>query len=516
MATEPVEFEIKVNDGGATSRIDNVTKSFKGLDQGSQELSRTSENTNRRLQGLNNIAGDLGQGFARLHPELQQAVQGLQSIATSAIQGGAAFGPWGIAIGAATSALPMLVTALSETESQVGSTATAIQRMTSDLEDAIRVLREFDAASSLDQRRQMGLLSADEARGEQLQAFTVDMAQMGGILNRVQEEAGVAAADAVLNAALNNNREEVFRALSASIDDPETLGELNQMIDRAITANRNFQAAAERAEQTIAEEDAAATEEVEGQAAIDADEANDRRRGGGGRNRAEREKAEAMREQARLEREERERLVEIKRIELELDQKRLDAAREIAELAFEEKMKREEERQDAIDEAADAIDRFGTSWDNAAESEEAAAEAAAEHLELLEKQDRARQAMIGLAEQGAEVIAEAFDLAEGPKAAISAALEVARAVSSFASYDYVAGAGHLLSATLFGVQAAKMGFSADTGAGIARPTAPTNNAAPSGPTGGVVINYNAPTAEALIGRQQRRADRAATRQLARG
>src|SRR5574342_426858 len=123
---------------------------------------------------------------------------------------------------------------------------------------------------------------------------------------------------------------------------------------------------------------------------------------------------------------------------------------------------------------------------------------------------------IGLAEQGAEVLLEAFNASEGPKAAVSAALEVARAVSDFASYNYVGGAGHLISAALYGVQAAKMGFASDAGAGAARPVAPSNNNAASGPSGNVTINYNAPVAEALIGRQQRRAEMVAARSTREG
>src|SRR5574342_256762 len=73
-------------------------------------------------------------------------------------------------------------------------------------------------------------------------------------------------------------------------------------------------------------------------------------------------------------------------------------------------------------------------------------EIAAREEEIRETNRQAVADGIGLAEQGAEVLLEAFNASEGPKAAVSAALEVARAVSDFASYNYVGGAGHLISA----------------------------------------------------------------------
>jgi hypothetical protein len=181
--------------------------------------------------------------------------------------------------------------------------------------------------------------------------------------------------------------------------------------------------------------------------------------------------------------------------EVDLEQNRIDLATE-----------RQEREQKALEEINRLLKEQAEIRDVIAQKQ---ADNAAFEQEIADQHRQVTEQALGLAEKGADVLLEAFNASEGPKAAISAALEVARAVSDFASQNYVGGVGHLLSAGLFTAQAVKMGTAGDSGSGAARPVAPTNQVAPAQPTGPSVININSPTSEADIGIIQRRAERAA-------
>lgn len=169
-------------------------------------------------------------------------------------------------------------------------------------------------------------------------------------------------------------------------------------------------------------------------------------------------------------------------------------------------------QQKAIDDLNEAR-RRGIELEN--ESAEAQADAANEAIAQLEERRKLTEAVFSLAEQGAEAAFEIFRIAEGPQEAVRAAIEAARA---FASYpDPIGIASHTIAAISHAANAAQLGFGTSVktpNAGAARAVPPTNGGG-GGDGGTTVINYNAPVAEALIGREQRRAQRAADRQLAR-
>lgn len=540
MAAETVDFEIKVNTGNAPSDVAKVGASFKKLESDAESLnskglgpvSRFSEETTRRLSGLSNIAGDVVGSVGKLSPELAKAAGALTSVAGSAIQTGSALGPVGFGVGALTAALPYLVGALADAGRETNSFTMALGAMGTNLDAAISKLRELrreqarsarfasgdvteEEASAEAGRRRVDLVENERRFAERLRRLGgVDLPDMGfgeGLVGGL----GAETADRMMRAVRSGDRSRFERELSAAgieRDDDRRSGLLSGF-DDLVNRRREMTAALDQQAEAQENLNGLMQEEMEdAQRAIELQAENDRRRRGGGGN-ANRDAERAEERSFR----------DLIRSIAGTGGETIDslAADEESAMRFEE-ISREQQR--AAEVLLDSQNML-----NDARREGMRLESESGRLQRENAEDQKRRAdearmvsakaaedAINLAEQGAEVVAEAFNLQEGPKAAISAALEVARAVSDFASFNYVGGAGHLLSASLFGIQAAKMGFSSDSGSGVARPTAPTNSSVGGTSGGNVTINYNAPVAEALIGREQRRAQREADLQFARG
>lgn len=140
--------------------------------------------------------------------------------------------------------------------------------------------------------------------------------------------------------------------------------------------------------------------------------------------------------------------------------------------------------------------------------------------EQMREQERVTKGLVDVGVQGFNTLADAFGVTEGPKQAIMGIIETAKAVGSYP--DPVGIASHGLAAATHFLAAAQLGFSAPStpasggvpgGTGAARPESVPGGTGSGGGEGSIVtINYNAPKAEALVGRDTRRAMRAAERQ----
>jgi hypothetical protein len=519
MAASKMEFELQATGGDATANeIKKVKKAVDETKVSTNELARANEDSIRRFNGLRAIAGSVGQALERLDPQIGKVVQGLQGVAQGAIQGAAAFGPWGAAVGGLTAALPFLIEALSDTKGAMSETALAARQLATDFESALSRVQALDRAMDVRSRRSSGRLSSEEARAFELQAQSRTSLARGGFQSAFENNDNLslfvdqAEQDRIFNAAARGDRDEAIRRLSSAAQGRSSSveagtgaidalvaaleGERKARVDVVEALNREAREGAERVMNDVQE----VVDRNRDQLRRTIDSAN--RGGGGGGNAAE---------VARAERAERERLLEIKSSEFELDQKRLDLAREELDALKERADKLDEITAQEREQAEEAIELFRERYRRERDAENDLAREresqAQKEKELLGQQTSMRGELIDLTAQGADVLLEAFNASEGPKAAISAAIEVARAVSDFASFNYVGGAGHLLSAALFGVQAAKMGHAADSGAGAAQPVAPSNQSAASGGSS-LVINYNAPQSSAEVGEMQRRNERA--------
>lgn len=544
MANEKVEFDIQVNTGTSTNEIGKVRDSFNRLQQSSNDLSqkglgqvgRFSEETTRRLTGLSSIAGDVTAAVGRLSPQLSAGAQALMSMATSAIQGGAALGPVGAGVGALTAALPFLTSALANTGRETNSLTSSLGALGTNLDDAISKLREFRREQNRLRRFASGDVTEEEATAE-AQRRTTDLAQNEArFAERLRRLGGVDVpdigfgegligglgseeSDRLMRAVRSGDRGRFERGLSAAgieLDDDRRGGLLSTFDDlvqrrQELTTALEMQAEAQQNLNEMNNEEMADAELTLG--------GGGRGGGGGGGSPAQAEndlaretlkikleQIEAERTALALQREQLEVLGRLKEKNEENAQLALDAIVERAQKLDE---RTAQEREDAKAE----IERMRYRWSYARESEQALAdlrEQAADDREKLE------QAALGLAEQGVEASIQIFKLSEGPQELLRAGIEAAKAFGAYP--DPFGIASHTIAATMHIANAAQMGFGGSVQTPGAAPMAPSNSAVAAGPGGGnnVVIHYNAPVAEALIGRQQRRAERAATRQLARG
>jgi hypothetical protein len=533
MADETVTFDLKVNPGDAPAQVKKVGDALKDLDGKSGALQRTTEESNRRFQGLINVSRGVAEALAGVSPEAQKAVSAIQSIAGSAIQGAAAFGPWGAAVGGLTAALPHLVTALSDTGTELTETGRAARAMATDFEMALRRVRELDAAVDVQQRRAAGRLTFDEARADVLQAQAREGEARRGFTSAFENDERLSLfvnqrdQDRIFNAAARGDRDEAIRRLTQSTSGrASSVARGTSAIDTLIEAIRgtaNAQGAAGAAGDRLAESQARevmdAVDEVtrrNRERLIQEIEAANRGGGGGGQSAAELQR-ELERENLAIKREQ----MEIEEAELGILEKQLEVlARQKSDqdAAAEKRMediealaeKQREVAQQERDDAEQAIDLFRYRW----QAQRDAEEDAADRKKKADDEERAMiQGITGLIEEGAEAAFQAFKISEGPQEAIRAGIEVAKA---FASYpDPIGIASHTIAAGLHAANAAQMGFSSN--ASVAPPSAPSNRAASGGSSGGagtIIVNYNQPTAEALIGRDQAYAQRTWQRRLA--
>ena len=142
------------------------------------------------------------------------------------------------------------------------------------------------------------------------------------------------------------------------------------------------------------------------------------------------------------------------------------------------------------------------------------AERAAE--EARQKGYRTSNDAINITSQAMNGLLDLVGANEGQKNLWYGLTETARAVASFASQEYAAGAGHTVAAAIHFANAAQMGVGGGAPAiPASTPTAPSNFEGQSGGDTTHVINFNSPVGDAQLGRMQRQADRAAQRRYGR-
>ncbi len=516
---QAIQIEFKaVGSEQAADAFEKVTKSIGKTQTAQQSLNRISEDSARRLQGLRTYVFEVAGALEQLDPKIGKVVRGLSDVAQGALAGATAFGPWGAAVGGLTSALPLLIEALSDTNTEMSETSRNARQLANDLQLAITQIQNMDRAADFARRRAAGQLSFDEARGLALQAQTSRQQQAEQFSRFLEDRFAAGGAsrirDSLFGPASQGEVGEVRRRIAAATGAGEGSDVFEGIEDQVDALARSFRDLA-------AAEDVAADagRRQADQAVRDSldltrrtiDRVNGGGGGGGGGRNTEAELARQAREEARA-------LLAVKREQMEVEEKLLELQREQIE-AIERAAEAEKESRDKQIAGVDAaIDRFRALWEQQRRAEQDLAEQQADaqekRRESAEEQKRIEMGLVDLASQGSDAIFEFFRVSEGPQEAIRAAIEGAKAFGSYP--DPIGIASHTIAAVGHAANAAKLGFgsSVQTPSGAAAPVGATNG---SGGGGDQIVNidFNSPQHAALVGRSQRRAQRAATRQLAR-
>lgn len=141
---------------GATARVGG----------GLRGVSDESKKMGRGLGEGVNMVTEMAYGFSGLSPKIREVTVGLAGAGNNAFIMGASMGPLGVGLALVIGLLPSLIQLLTDSGDEAITTAESFDVTTESIQTMIDKLREADAAASLSQRRQMGLLTADEARAQ--------------------------------------------------------------------------------------------------------------------------------------------------------------------------------------------------------------------------------------------------------------------------------------------------------------------------------------------------------------
>lgn len=520
---EPVEFEIRVDEGEAIRDLQRLEAKLEGVGRASERMGTASGKSAKATKGLSKAskaAGrDLGMqvnevtemmmGLGALNPRLREVSMGFAMAGNSAVTMGASMGPIGVLVAGITMGLPPLIALINDSGDAAEDAASGFDAMTASLNDAISRLRELDELDKQYRRRESGQQSTEEARADRLRAAGQVQSRQRDLERRLRD-LGIDPSTAQNVAAGGDTagtRQRIGFLARAVGADREGLEQAIAALDRLGDARDEVTAATER--QVAAQERLNTERERE-----KTDEQTQR---------AERERSASSRSRGRSGRS---RGVSAQDSPLTLDSLETElagnAASTIAGIDTPEAVRLqqlEEERE--IQKELVALQGQAAYEEAQAQLRQAAKNKLAEE-ELQTEQEKARveaelQATkaktFDLVNQGVDTALDIFEANEGTKELILGASQIAQAIGSYP--DGFGIAQHGISAALHFANAAKLGVGGG-GGGAAVPSPNASRPTPPPGFGGggnhgsgtTVMNFNSPVPEALMGQYQRRAERA--------
>lgn len=548
MAKERVEIEIDVDSRDATRDLKRVEQGMSRVSratdkatQSTRGISQATKNSGRQFGMVINEVTELGMGFSALSPATRMLGTQFAGAGNAAVMMGGAMGPIGAAAGLLIGSLPILIGWLTDTGDTFGDTADEVDNATKSLDDFISASNRAVAARARAERLAMGVGGVEETRGALGQARSRQGAlqrQISGVLREIGVSTGSRAGNEILQAAVQGDVDRLRRALDQAA--PGRASAILENRDQLVGLTRQYAQSREevsRLERDVAmairDQNEGMIEEVEFQR-IAAEQEE-------GRARSSRKTADNIRDQA-------DQLERLMQAAMQGNQMRGLAGQVLSGIGG----------GDALASAQAAGDEASRSLQKTAEGENAQLQAdqanrAQREQQRIEALNRSWEHRLRLFRQTREeaqelaahtgTVQDEFgglisDLAQG--ADFASALQerfkavligigeenIASGVTKLfegAALTILGGAG----APLIGVGAAQIAFGAAlAGGGAAIPSASVpsgggGSARPSGggarPTGGgnqtVIVNYNSPVPESQIGRQQKRAEREASRRF---
>lgn len=242
--------------GGLTRASGGTASAARSTGAAMSLLSQESKNHGREMGGLVNVVAELGYSFGSVVPGMREAGTQMAMLGGTAYQAGAAFGPWGVAIGTLIGALPMLIPLLMDTEEETTDAAEAAERManaqkanreeTERLVAALRLQRAEQAiASGLGTGEQTG--EALDAANERLETARAVLAgreqRLARDRERVRELEAEQAGGGMFNASLAQRLAMQERIAAAR----ETVRDTESKVEGAQTRVTTFEQEATRA-----------------------------------------------------------------------------------------------------------------------------------------------------------------------------------------------------------------------------------------------------------------------------
>jgi len=448
-----VKFKVIVDPSGAIKPLQDVNDKLRDNAKAAKETGQATADAGLKFGQLGSTVGLVGQTVGRFNTGLGQTITtGASALGSIQAMGTLGFGPLGLVIGVASTALTLFASRSAAAEEKTRTLTTALDANARSLTAVIAKMREQAQLEAQTARLAAGGGSEEEYRAEALR-----LRERRG---QIREQFGGTAAG---------------RAADARIYD---------QIQRAQERADAVRAGGGAADEVTIDIEEGAT--LTGQAARDADPRNPRRRrggGSGGRTAAGATDATAAAANAQAEkaREFAAQAAEERRAEedaqTELAQKGIDARLEAQRAATDQSIEDEERRVEGV---RRAIDR----------EMEARRESAQELTEIQDTLGAAFQVMNDAIQAAAESSGASAETqkkimagAALAEAIVQGAIEVARAAASYP--DFVGMATHGIAAAAYAVAAVKAGGSMGSSAapaGAAR--APTGGPSSSGGDGG--------------------------------
>lgn len=540
MATSKYEVEVVVDADSAVRELDKLKSATEragkaaketmtpGLASAAKAQTDATAAARANAEQLNKnltAAAAVGAAFSTLSAQLGPLGSALGASASAAGAMFAAFGPAGAAIGAVAGALPGLIQLVKELGTESRTSAQKLE----DLRDRIRDTASayLDAAASArDWRNALeGLLPLEE-QGARLQAARAEQIRLRNEIRRVETQAA---------------RAEVFAGGAATRIAEAGLADLRRQLAVANREAEGLATGAARALQRETSERSFAEAQAEAEAIRAKNEAQ----------RASQEEASERRQ---------ERMIAAKQKLLDIEQILIDEAMRLAEfesrnlkeierrrMAEEEilRVKRdqaavnekatESERLTAI-EAEERLQKLTQSAKDGAELERERTQIEEDRIRITSRASAGMEGILDIAQRTAQLQKETnasfgeafktavdewlkgFALQSAYKGVAATAEAIGSAVTNqpnAAAKFAEAGIHFALAAAAGGASAAIPNAGGGGGGGGGRRQGPeaVSGGAAGGGGGTVVVNFNAPVAEAEIGRQQARAARAAERRF---
>lgn len=430
-------------------------------------LTTTTQTARKATVDYRASIGQLAQGMGALNPVIGQVAGSVMGFTALA-------GPAGIAIGAITTAIPFLISALRDQEEATNQAAGAQAEYNERLRVGRERVEELEQARERSVRQAFGVESAADLEAE-----------LAGLQEQPLGRAGSPEARAAL-AQEADLRERITQARQQEAQFAREVADADEEVENAAERAAGRGARRQTAGPGLASDDL--TEIMGGGTAGDALEAELRKEG-------------LITDNLVGELEERRRLqTEYQEFLREQEQSEIDARKAQHEkiLQFQEEQLAQAIAAKEAEQAADAK--------RAANEEKLAADRLAMATDVT-----------GAVIQGSEMILSALGADMGTMEIFRGISDAAQAITSFAAQNYVSGALYLVSSGLHFANAAQMGV----GGGGSSATASATGAAATQPTAqqttnqAVNIFINSPTSEEDIGRLHRRYDAAAERRFGR-
>ncbi|MCC7539225.1 MAG: hypothetical protein IT379_23585 [Deltaproteobacteria bacterium] len=175
---DTLRIGVEVDAAGAPQALQNVERALTRVSsatsssaapagRASEALKKLTGQAGQAAGGLNAIIGGVtsaSAAFGGVSPVVQRAGGAIAQFATGIAGAAASMGPWGIAIGAVTAALPLLVDYLSDTNDEVQASTENIKKATSSLDSYISALQRARSDQSRTARIAAGFGTGTEAQ----------------------------------------------------------------------------------------------------------------------------------------------------------------------------------------------------------------------------------------------------------------------------------------------------------------------------------------------------------------